>query len=101
MSRLMLFFMIGPSGLGLNSSLQKNGVKMAVLSGTSAGRGAGKTRAGSETFIWAIRDGGYKLPNLAGATAEDVRNIMIEGESGILSCAPANFYPEYILLRKN
>ena len=30
-------------------------------------------------------------PNLAGATAEDVRDIMIEGESGILSCAPEYF----------
>jgi phage terminase large subunit-like protein len=61
-----------------------------------AGRGAGKTRAGAETFIHAIRYGGYKYPNLAGATAEDVRDIMIEGESGLLSCAPEDFRPEYV-----
>ena len=61
-----------------------------------AGRGWGKTRASAEAFIWAVKDGGYKYPNLAGATAEDVRSIMIEGESGILSCAPDNFRPEYI-----
>lgn len=60
------------------------------------GRGAGKTRTGSEIFIKAIRFGGYKFPNLAGATAEDVREIMIEGESGILSCAPEDFRPEFI-----
>jgi phage terminase large subunit-like protein len=61
-----------------------------------AGRGFGKTRAGAETFISAVRDGGYKYPNLAGATAEDVRDLMIEGESGILACAPDDFYPDYI-----
>jgi predicted phage terminase large subunit-like protein len=60
------------------------------------GRGAGKTRTGSELFIHAIRFGGYKFPNLAGATAEDVREIMIEGESGILACAPPDFMPEFI-----
>jgi phage terminase large subunit-like protein len=61
-----------------------------------AGRGAGKTKAGAETFILMIRDHEYKYPNLAGATAEDVRDIMIEGESGILACAPEDFRPEYI-----
>lgn len=60
-----------------------------------AGIGAGKTRAGSETFIWMVKEGGYKYPNFAGATAGDVRDIMIEGESGILGCAPADFYPEH------
>lgn len=60
------------------------------------GRGAGKTRTGSEVFIWAVRYGGYKFPNLAGATAEDVREIMIEGESGILACAPEDFKPKFI-----
>src|SRR5665811_1545934 len=61
-----------------------------------AGRGWGKTRASAEAFIWAVKAGGYKYPNMAGATAEDVRSIMIEGESGILACAPDNFRPEYI-----
>lgn len=61
-----------------------------------AGRGFGKTRLSAEVFIWAVKNGGYKYPNLAGATAEDVRDIMIEGESGILAHAPDNFYPEFI-----
>lgn len=61
-----------------------------------AGRGFGKTRTGAETFIYLIKESGYKYPNLAGATAEDVRDLMIEGESGILACAPDDFYPEYI-----
>lgn len=59
------------------------------------GRGAGKTRAGAELFIRAVRFGGYRFPNLAGATAEDVREIMIEGESGILACAPEDFRPDF------
>jgi phage terminase large subunit-like protein len=59
------------------------------------GRGWGKTRTGAETFICAVRDWGYKFPNLVGATAEDVRDLMIKGESGILSVCPPNFTPEY------
>jgi len=61
-----------------------------------AGRGYGKSRMSAEVFIHAVQYGGYTLPNLAGATAEDVRDIMIEGESGILACAPDDFYPEFI-----
>lgn len=61
-----------------------------------AGRGFGKTRTGAETFIYAIRECGYQHPNLAGATSEDVRDLMIEGESGILACAPEDFYPKFI-----
>jgi len=61
-----------------------------------AGRGFGKTRTGAETFIYAIKECGYQHPNLAGATSEDVRDLMIEGESGILACAPEDFYPEFV-----
>lgn len=61
-----------------------------------AGRGWGKSRTGAETLIWAVKEGGYRYPNLAGATAEEVRDIMIEGESGIMACAPDDFQPEYI-----
>ena len=55
-----------------------------------AGRGWGKTRVSAEIFIRAVKDWGYKYPNLAGATAEDV------GESGILACAPEVFRPDFI-----
>ena len=65
-----------------------------------SGRGWGKTRTGAETFIFLIRFGEYKHPNLVGATAEDVRDLMIEGESGILACAPPDFYPTYIPTQK-
>jgi phage terminase large subunit-like protein len=60
------------------------------------GRGWGKNRTAAETFIHAIRYGGYKYPNLVGATADEVRDVMVCGESGLLACSPADFYPEYI-----
>lgn len=52
-----------------------------------AGRGFGKTRTGAEMVRqWVQR---YPLVNLIGATADDVRQIMVEGESGLLNiCAP-------------
>lgn len=50
-----------------------------------AGRGAGKTRSGAE---W-VRDkvkSGSKLGALIAPTNSDIRKVMIEGSSGILSC---------------
>ena len=58
-----------------------------------AGRGAGKTRTGSETVrIW-IRD--HAFVNLIGATRRDAREIMVEGESGILAVCPPLERPRY------
>ena len=58
-----------------------------------AGRGFGKSRAGAETVrIWQ-RD--FPIVNLIGATADDARDIMVEGESGILAVCPNNERPEY------
>ncbi len=51
-----------------------------------AGRGFGKTRAGAE-WVHALAsngDGGVRIA-LVGATADDVRRVMVEGESGLLS----------------
>ena len=51
-----------------------------------AGRGAGKTRSASE---WVLEQA--KTPNvriaLVGRTPADARDVMVEGESGILACA--------------
>ena len=58
-----------------------------------AGRGYGKTRVGSESVrIW-VRN--FKYVNLIGATADDARDIMIEGESGILAVCPGGERPIY------
>ena len=59
-----------------------------------AGRGFGKTRIGAEAVRRWARD--YPLVNLIGATADDARDIMIEGESGILACCPKDERPNYI-----
>lgn len=58
-----------------------------------AGRGFGKTRTGAE---WAWRQAkNYERGALIGPTAADARDIIVEGESGILACAPATFRPVY------
>ena len=58
-----------------------------------AGRGWGKTRTGAEYVIDKART--QERGALIGPTAADVRDTMVEGESGILACAPPLFRPEY------
>jgi phage terminase large subunit-like protein len=58
-----------------------------------AGRGFGKTRTGAEWVRQQVKR--YPLVNLIGATADDARDIMIEGESGILAICPKDERPEY------
>jgi len=58
-----------------------------------AGRGWGKTRTGAETVREWIKK--YEYVNLIGATADDARDIMIEGESGILRICPRDERPIY------
>ena len=60
----------------------------------NAGRGFGKTRTGAETAREWIKQG-HRYVNLIGATADDARDIMVEGESGILSICPDDERPEY------
>lgn len=59
-----------------------------------AGRGFGKTRAAGE-WIRERVDAGSRHFILAGPTASDVRDIMIEGESGILAISPPWNRPKY------
>jgi phage terminase large subunit-like protein len=59
-----------------------------------AGRGFGKTRVGSEMVRRWIQD--FPFVNLIGATADDARDIMIEGESGILAICPQQERPAYL-----
>jgi len=58
-----------------------------------AGRGFGKTRTGAEWVRQSVKTSKYV--NLIGATADDARDIMIEGESGILAVCPYDERPEY------
>lgn len=55
-----------------------------------AGRGFGKTRAGAETIREWATTGIIKRIALIGNTFEDIRNVMIEGQSGLLRVHPPN-----------
>ncbi|QKC84389.1 ATP-binding protein [Mesorhizobium sp. NZP2077] len=59
-----------------------------------AGRGFGKTRCGSEWSHEQIAAGVSRLA-LVGPTAADVRDVMVEGESGIIATAPSWNRPDY------
>jgi phage terminase large subunit-like protein len=58
-----------------------------------AGRGFGKTRTGAEWVRQRVRRSPFV--SLIAATAADARDVMIEGESGILRCCPKDERPEY------
>src|SRR5262252_2662606 len=60
-----------------------------------AGRGFGKTKTGGETIKeWA--DEPLPAPiNLVAPTAGEIRRVMIEGPSGLLSCYPPASRPLY------
>jgi predicted phage terminase large subunit-like protein len=58
-----------------------------------AGRGYGKTRTGSE---WAWRKARTEPRGaLVAPTAGDARDVMVEGESGIMAVVPSVFRPKY------
>ncbi len=70
------------------------------------GRGAGKTRAGAE-WVRAQVEGSRPLDEgrcrrlaLVGETIDQVREVMIFGESGILACSPDDRRPEWQASRK-
>tara|TARA_Y100001938_G_scaffold150122_1_gene239713 strand:- start:1043 stop:2392 length:1350 start_codon:yes stop_codon:yes gene_type:complete len=60
-----------------------------------AGRGFGKTRSGAEWVRQKVENGGAGRIALVGATAADVRDTMIEGESGLLRIFPEEERPRY------
>ena len=60
-----------------------------------AGRGAGKTRAMAEWVNDQVRRFGKHRIALISRTPADVRDVMIEGEAGILACSPDDFRPEW------
>ena len=60
-----------------------------------AGSGAGKTRAMAEWVIDQIRCGNRRRVALISRTPADVRDVMVEGDSGLLTCAPPNFRPAW------
>ena len=70
------------------------------------GRGAGKTRAGAE-WVRSMVEGSKPLDNgrcrrvaLVGETIDQVREVMVFGESGILACSPEDRRPTWEASRK-
>ncbi len=61
-----------------------------------AGRGYGKTRVGSEYIRDQVESGYTGRIHLIGPTAADVRDVMIEGESGLLDVSPPWNRPTYL-----
>jgi phage terminase large subunit-like protein len=59
------------------------------------GRGAGKTRTGAEWVRGQVARGAAKRIALVGRTATDVRDVMVEGKSGLLSVCPPEERPKY------
>lgn len=60
-----------------------------------AGRGYGKTRTGGEQVRQWVEQAGARRIALVGRTAADVRDVMVEGESGLLNISPSWFRPHY------
>jgi phage terminase large subunit-like protein len=60
-----------------------------------AGRGFGKTRSGAEFVREEVRRGAGKRVALVAPTAADARDVMVEGESGLLAISPAKERPLY------
>jgi predicted phage terminase large subunit-like protein len=59
------------------------------------GRGAGKTRSGAEWIRQRVESGQSSRIALVAQTPADVRDVMIEGESGICSISPSWNMPLY------
>ena len=61
-----------------------------------AGRGFGKTRTGAEWVREEVMSGRARRVALVAPTAADVRDVMVEGESGLLAvCDRYNWRPKY------
>ncbi|MEM8822182.1 MAG: terminase family protein [Pseudomonadota bacterium] len=65
------------------------------------GRGAGKTRAGAEWIRAQVEGSASLQPGrcrriaLVGETYDQVRDVMVEGESGLLACSPPDRCPTW------
>jgi phage terminase large subunit-like protein len=60
-----------------------------------AGRGFGKTRTGAETLRWWVNQGVCRRLALIAETELEVRQVMVEGPSGLLAVHPPAERPRY------
>jgi phage terminase large subunit-like protein len=64
------------------------------------GRGSGKTRAGAEWVREMVASGRARRIALVGPTLHDVREVMIEGPSGLLAVSGEDERPSYSVARR-
>ncbi len=70
------------------------------------GRGAGKTRAGAEWVRAEVEGSGPRAPGrarrvaLLGETYDQVRDVMVFGDSGLMACAPPDRRPQWEATRR-
>ena len=60
-----------------------------------SGRGFGKTRSGVEALRYFVNECGYRWISIVARTAADVRDVLVEGPSGIMNVFPDWDRPEY------
>jgi phage terminase large subunit-like protein len=65
-----------------------------------AGRGFGKTRTIVEWLLERIERGLARRITIIAATSADVRDVLVEGESGLLNVAPPWLRPVPYLSRR-
>ncbi|MDR1609676.1 MAG: terminase family protein [Holosporales bacterium] len=59
-----------------------------------AGRGFGKTRTGAESVMELVNSGKYKKVAVVGKNIQEIKDVMVEGPSGLLSTTIAEKYFE-------
>jgi phage terminase large subunit-like protein len=65
-----------------------------------AGRGFGKTLSAAQWVRAMVEGGGAKNIAIVGATAADVRDVMVEGPSGLLAISPDWNRPTYEISKR-
>ena len=84
----------GPNGTARPNQLPPEGDWQVWM--ILAGRGFGKTRAGAEFIRKRVQQHPGERIIIAGPTAADVRDVMVEGESGLLAvCERAGVHATY------
>lgn len=66
-----------------------------------AGRGWGKTRAGAEVICDEAKSGRSKRIGLVAETSADGKDVIVNGESGIIACSPPWFMPSFTASNSN
>lgn len=66
-----------------------------------AGRGWGKTKAGAEVIRDEAQSGRSKRIGLVAETSADGKDVIVNGESGIIACSPPWFMPTFTASNSN